>query len=910
MLGMRQHLKGRRTEEERAKEHCCQGPNTDLQENSTKLICAVKNEHRKCLNVLLESGVCVNSIVTDGHTALMCAAKTGNSKICTVLIEAGADVNAICKSGKRFVGSTALAIAAEKGQEECLALLLKSGAAENLGFRSADQESALSCAARYGHHKCVEMLLKAGIDVDENRPRSKTALIEATQHDQVKCVRSLLQGGACVNYQDIHGATSLTIAAINGYDQSMGLLLEAGADVNLVGGSYYDDCTAYDIPLILAAARGHDNCVNLLLKAGSDANTGVPNALMSAARGYRMGCIALLILGGADVNMVGPKGETALLYATSNNHTECVDFLLNHGATMYLDEALAEAVKFNFGKCIRSLVKAGANPNLYQNAVTPLIRASCSGDAETVADLIKAGADINVVNAKYPFGQSLDFSFDGEDEIDTSDNSDGNNDSEIYLNQKELEIEERKDGDDDNDYDDEKYDDDYVDSDYYVGEKLLFCNYCDDHNESKEDDVYGTSDYYTRAKAIFHAAANGHHECLDLLLKAGADVNDRNPRGGNTPLIRASFCTSDGCERTLRGMEDKDDEDDVYAVNLEYQGILAMSQPHKFSDLIKMEPKSYHYSPWKKATHEDFVKCVMLLVNAGADVNAINASGGTALLATSNSGNAECVRALLAAGADVNKKNKFGDAPVTLAAGGGADESLKLLLQAGVSDDMITPSLITAAEKGKTMCIDLLLEAGANVNARSNIGETPLLLAAKKEYRMPIDALQLLINSGADVNIMDREKNTALHFVASVPHLKAVKLLLLAGAHVNITDNWGETALQKCLNSSDKMFRHKGRASDVAMVLFAAGDSFDPSEVKTSEMLYFAKERIIVSTLKEMMVPQMILKDMCRHLIRAHLISINSHLNLLVRVPKLGLPHSLVSYVLFHGDNIGTDSHG
>ena len=87
--------------------------------------------------------------------------------------------------------------------------------------------------------------------------------------------------------------------------------------------------------------------------------------------------MALILLAGADVNTMDEQGNTALLCATSNNRAECVDFLLSHGATAKLNEALATAVQFNFGKCIQSLVKAGANPDLYQNAVTPLIRASC-----------------------------------------------------------------------------------------------------------------------------------------------------------------------------------------------------------------------------------------------------------------------------------------------------------------------------------------------------------------------------------------------------------------------------------------------------------------------------------------------------------------------------------------------------
>ena len=116
---MQRNLMGEHPDEGNVKEHCCQGPSTDAAENASLLICAVKNGHRKCLHAILESGVDVNSVDTDGRTALMCAVKSGNSNICTVLTEAGADVNAICK------GTTALLIAAEKGLEDSLGLLLK-----------------------------------------------------------------------------------------------------------------------------------------------------------------------------------------------------------------------------------------------------------------------------------------------------------------------------------------------------------------------------------------------------------------------------------------------------------------------------------------------------------------------------------------------------------------------------------------------------------------------------------------------------------------------------------------------------------------------------------------------------------------------------------------------------------------
>ena len=340
-------------------------------------------------------------------------------------------------------------------------------------------------------------------------------------------------------------------------------------------------------------------------------------------------------------------------------------------------------------------------------------------------------------------------------------------------------------------------------------------------------------------------------------------MNDRNPRDGNTPLIKASYCFGDECEATLKGMN----------------------------------PYSYSHLSWKIAKQEGFLKCTMLLINAGEDVNAINQSGDTALLATLHFGNVERVRELLAAGADVNKKNKYGDSTVTLAARYGHDESLNLLLLAGISHGEVTHSLINTAEKKNSKCIDLLLEAGADVNARSSTGETPLLLATKNQCTMSTQALQSLINAGADVNAIDRDQNTALHFAASFNHFK---LLLLAGAHVNKVDNTGSTALQKCLTPSTSLpvgldLNYRSKCLNVAEVLFAAGDSFNLNERITLN-------RPSVSKLKEMMVPRMDLKDMCRHKIRNHLLSIDSHINLFVRVPKLGLPHILASYVLFNQD--------
>ena len=184
------------------------------------------------------------------------------------------------------------------------------------------------------------------------------------------------------------------------------------------------------------------------------------------------------------------------------------------------------------------------------------------------------------------------------------------------------------------------------------------------------------------------------------------------------------------------------------------------------------------------------------------------------------------------------------------------------------------------------------------MNVRNSTGETPLFLAAKNRYSSSKQALRLLIKAGADVNAIDRDRNTVLHFAASFDFLNSLKTLLLAGVHVNKINNRGTTALQECLTPTPFLpvgLHSTHNCLNLLEVLFAAGDSFNLNERITLN-------RSSLTKLKEMMVPRMDLKDMCRRKIRNHLLSIDSHFNLFVRVPKLGLPHILTSYVLFNQD--------
>ncbi len=87
-----------------------------------------------------------------------------------------------------------------------------------------------------------------------------------------------------------------------------------------------------------------------------------------------------------------------------------------------------------------------------------------------------------------------------------------------------------------------------------------------------------------------------------------------------------------------------------------------------------------------------------------------------------------------------------------------------------------------------------LIEGGANVNAASNDGTTPLHLAV----RGPEDSLKALIKAGADPNVQNNKGDTPLILASKWESEKKVRMLLRAGADFNIKNNAGESAAELC----------------------------------------------------------------------------------------------------------------
>ena len=167
------------------------------------------------------------------------------------------------------------------------------------------------------------------------------------------------------------------------------------------------------------------------------------------------------------------------------------------------------------------------------------------------------------------------------------------------------------------------------------------------------------------------------------------------------------------------------------------------------------------------------------------------------------------VAVLIEAGADVNARDNDCWTALMHAARWGRFEAVKVLIEAGADvNARDNDGRTPLMHASDSEIVKVLIEAGADVNARDNNGRTPLMRVSDSE------AVKVLIEAGADVNAQDSYGETPLMCASDWGRSEAVKALIEAGADVNAQDSYGRTAL---------MYASDWGRSEAVKVLIEAG---------------------------------------------------------------------------------------
>jgi ankyrin repeat protein len=207
-----------------------------------------------------------------------------------------------------------------------------------------------------------------------------------------------------------------------------------------------------------------------------------------------------------------------------------------------------------------------------------------------------------------------------------------------------------------------------------------------------------------------------------------------------------------------------------------------------------------HGMPLHIALRKGHAKMSRLLLDYCEDMDVRDPENQTPLHIAAEGGFLDVIRILLNRNADINARDNRDRTPLFRAI---------TWTNHGLYADEVGPLLGHEADEGtrntshsipprlalfnvSVRATKLLLDNGANVHIRDDIGQTPLHRASDGNH---VDVMLLLLQHGAGVDVQDNGYSTALHLASDLGGLEAVRLLLENGANPNIRNDRGQTPL-------------------------------------------------------------------------------------------------------------------
>ena len=164
-------------------------------------------------------------------------------------------------------------------------------------------------------------------------------------------------------------------------------------------------------------------------------------------------------------------------------------------------------------------------------------------------------------------------------------------------------------------------------------------------------------------------------------------------------------------------------------------------------------------------------------------------------------------------------------------------DAIRTLLSDGAEIDASgATALLVATHRNKVVAARALIEAGADVNAKDNIEDSPYLYAGARGH---LEILKLTLTHGADLQSTNRYGGTALIPASERGHVETVDTLIKAGVAVDHVNRLGWTALLEAIILSDGGPRHVR----IVDALIAAGADVNLADKEGVTPLRHARDR-------------------------------------------------------------------
>lgn len=718
-------------------------------------------------------------LVRSGNTALSVPCDTQDYSYTPLMLNfaSAKDVEAMNSQGARMVA------AASGGDIKTVKKYLKEGVSVNA--MDWDNLTPLIAASSSGHLDIVKLLLSSGADIESTDKDGITSLMESSITGKLNVVKYLVDKGADVERTTKSDVNAIWLAAAEGKTDVVKYLSNRVSTLSVVRSDGISTLSA-------AVVGGHVDVVKILLK-DEGVRDGINNGdnegltpVMNACEQGSADILKLLMKSSGTVNAVSKNGFTPLIVASAAGNEEQVKILLDNGAAV---------------------------DQMHEEGVTALMYAAASGHLEVAKLLVEKGA---VVDVRHSNG--------GTALMETGASLNENNHEIMeFLISKGAAF-------------------DLIDKDGVsplmsaASQGQCKCANLLLQNLKKKLEK-GLKSHINLAansggSALMFAAGSGKVECVESLVKEGADVHmlvqaqaeylqslaeqvaageevEEHVDGINSLMIAAAAGHLDVVQALLEHGADvnvKDEEDKtalaaaVKANHGEIASLLIENGGDPNEPYIDEEGISHNLLMDSIIVeNSDFAK---LLISKGADVTHFDDTGVSTVLQASHRGMTEVVEMLLSTPsdnkADLNAANEDGISPIIAAASEGHEEIVELLLKAGASADSKdkdeTTALMAGAVRGHTNIVMALLKAGASIDSQNVDGHSALMFSYNglAQVRTLWDRYQAYLVESSEP---EDESNSQIISDALKNHTAVVELLVASGADAALKDNEGHTAM-------------------------------------------------------------------------------------------------------------------